>query len=92
MADLKILKKNGYEEPEGVEAAIKDGALDIKALWVAVGQGDTARAALILFEAGFGEDGEEVEHIKDVVVVSVPDDILGEHYRIWIKSSFTGAD
>ena len=85
MADLKILEKSGYEELEDVEGAIRDGGFDIEALWRAVGQADTALAAGILYRAGFDLDAEEVEQVKDVVVVSVPDDILGEHYRIWIK-------
>lgn len=87
MADLKILEKDGNEELEGVEDAIKDGSLDIKKLWTAVAQADTAQAAIILFEAGFDLDDVEVEDVTDVTVVSTPDDILGEHYRIWVKIS-----
>jgi hypothetical protein len=85
MADLKVLEKDGWEELDDVEDAIKQGALDIKKLWASVGQADTAQAALTLFEAGFDLDDVEVEDVKDVSIISIPDDILGEHYRIWVK-------
>jgi hypothetical protein len=85
MPDLKILEKHGYEELDDVEAAIKDGALNIDALWAAVGQGDTPQAALVLFEAGFDLEDVELGDIRDVTVIATPDDILGKHYRIWVK-------
>ena len=85
MADFKITEKDGYEELENVQAAIQDRSLDIKALWALIGQGDTDQAAITLFEAGFEIDEEEVEDIKDIVVISTPDDIGGESYRIWIR-------
>lgn len=85
MADLRVLEKNGYEELVGVHSAISTTALDIKALWTAVGDGDTEAAALVLFEAGFGEDGEEPTDVKDVLVISTPDGRIGDRYRIWIK-------
>jgi len=87
MVDLTVLEKDGWDELNNVEDAIKDGALDIKRLWTSVGQGDTAQAAIIIFEAGFFLEDAEVEDIKDVTVVSVPDDILGDRYRIWVKVS-----
>lgn len=85
MPDLKILEKDGYEEVEAVNAAIKDGGLDIKALWTAVARGDTDQAAIILFEAGLDVGEQEVEGIRDVVLVCVPDSVLGEFYRVWVK-------
>jgi len=85
MADLKVLEKDGWEELDDVESAITEGALDIRKLWASVGQGDTAQAALTLFEAGFDLDDAEVEGVKDVTIISTPDDILGQHYRIWVK-------
>lgn len=87
MADLKILEKNGYEELDDVQSAVEEKALDMKALWKAVGEADTEAAALILFEAGFGLEGEGPSDVKDVIVVSMPDDRLGDRYRIWIKMS-----
>ena len=86
MAELKILEKNGRTELEDVEVAIKEGALDIGKLWAAVGQGDTAQAAILLFEAGYDLDDADVENVKDVTVIALPDDILGKHYRIWVTT------
>lgn len=85
MADLKILRRDGYQELSGIQDAIRNGSLKIRDLWQAVGQGDTDRGALILFEAGFGKEDDLSENIRDIVVVSVPDDIHGEFYRIWVK-------
>lgn len=85
MADLKILEKNGYEELDDAQKAIAAGDLNIKALWKAVADGDTEAAALALFEAGFGQDGEEPSDVKDVIVMSTPDDRLGDRYRVWIR-------
>lgn len=88
MPDLKILEKDGYVELEDVMGAIKEGALNIKKLWALCGKGDTEEAALTLFEGGFGEDGEEPGHIRNIIVISQPDDMNGEFYRIWLKSTF----
>jgi hypothetical protein len=85
MADLKIIEKNGYEELDDAQNAISSKDLDIKALWKAVADGDTEAAALVLFEAGFGEDGEEPADVKDVIVMSTPDSRLGDRYRVWIR-------
>jgi hypothetical protein len=90
MADFKILKKEGYQELEGVEEAVKDGSLKIEDLWSMIGMGETDEAAILLFEAGLDvvgeeEEGTNVEDVTDIVLISLPDDILGEHYRIWMK-------
>ena len=85
MADLKILKKDGYVELDGVQGAISSRDLDLEALWAAVGRGDTDGTALVLFEAGFGRDGEEPADIKDVIVLAVPDDRMGSRHRIWVR-------
>jgi hypothetical protein len=86
MADFKVLERAGYEELD-VQEQIDEG-MDIGKLWAAVGRGDTTEAAIVLMEAGFlGAPfyEEDVEDVEDVVVVSVPDDRLGDRYRIWIK-------
>ena len=86
MSDFKILEKDGNVELEGVHQAIADRSLDISKLWSTVGQGDTAQAAIILFEAGFemGED-VQIEDVRNVIIVSTPNDIHGQFYRIWVK-------
>lgn len=91
MSDLKILEKDGYFELENVSDAVRSGSLRIGKLWESVAQADTAQAAIHLFEAGFDltneDDGSDVqvEQVKDVIVISEPDDISGENYRIWVK-------
>lgn len=85
MADLKILKKDGWTELSGVEAAIKDRALDMRKLWEAIARADTAQSAIILFAAGFDLDDVDVMDVLDVTVLSLPDDLLGHRYRIWVK-------
>lgn len=91
MSDLSILEKDGYFELENVDDAIRSRALEIGKLWEAVAQGDVAQAAAYLFEAGFDlvheDDGSDVQvdQVKNVIVISEPDDIAGEHYRIWVK-------
>ncbi len=87
MADLKITERDDYEELENVQDAIADGGLDIDALWKLVATKDIDEAAKMLYEAGFEIDEEEVESgaIDDVKIVSTPDDVLGDFYRIWIR-------
>jgi hypothetical protein len=81
---LKHPKKDGWIELEDVRGAILDGDLDLKALWQAVGQGDTAQSAIEIFKGGWDLDEAQVEDVLNVDIVAVPDDILGEFYRIWV--------
>ena len=69
----------GWEELENVESTIADRRLDLDALWRAVGQGDNKEALLLL------DEGWETEGLTEVWIVAVPDDFLGDHYRIWVR-------
>ena len=69
----------GWEELENVESTIADRRLDLDALWRAVGQGDNKEALLLL------DEGWETDGLAEVWIVAVPDDFLGDHYRIWVR-------
>lgn len=91
MSDFKILRRDGYVALPGVMDAVRAGTLNIRRLWHAVGRGDTAEAALQLFAAGFYEEGDDdalqVDEVRDVVVISVPDDLLEDLYLVWVKAT-----
>jgi hypothetical protein len=84
MSDVKILKKEGWEELNGVVEAIVEGSLDIDALWRAAGHGDVPTAQQALLDAGYDLEGT----VKGVRVIALPDDIRGEIYRVWVKYKY----
>lgn len=61
--------------------AVRDGELDMDALWKAAGGADFGRVTQELLDAGYDLDGE----VKDIRLIAVPDDLLGERYRCWVK-------
>jgi hypothetical protein len=81
MSDVKILKKEGWEELDEVVEAITEGSLQIDALWSASGQGDVPTAQQVLLDAGYDLEGT----VKGIRVIALPDDIRGEIYRVWVK-------
>lgn len=81
MADIKILKKDGWEELGEVVEAIVSRDLDIKSLWNAAARRDTKAAELALIEAGYDLKGS----LTGFRVIAIPDDIRGESFRVWVK-------
>lgn len=81
MADLVIREADGWEELEELQAAIRHGGLDIGELWSAVGNGSTKVAVTLLEDSGYEFD----QKVTGVRMLSVPDDMLGERYRVWVK-------
>ena len=81
MADVKILKKDGWEELGEVFEAIIERELNIDSLWRAAAQGDTKMAELVLLEAGYDLKGS----LTGLRVIAIPDDIRGESFRVWVK-------
>lgn len=81
MADVKILKKDGWEELVEVSEAIIYRELDIDSLWRAAAQEDTRAAELALLEAGYDLKGS----LTGFRVIAIPDDIRGESFRVWVK-------
>lgn len=79
MADLIIREADGWEELDDVTAALN--YFNFNDLWAAVGQGDYHTAQNLLEEYYDFEDDE----IASLHVISEPDDIKGEHIRIWVK-------
>lgn len=84
MPDLMIREEDGWEELQDVEGAATSGALDVDALWAAVGQGNAEEAADMVMDAGWAFD--ESEKVVGVRMVAVPDDMLGRLRRIWVKT------
>jgi hypothetical protein len=83
VADLIIREADGWEELEDVETAIADGSLEIEDLWKAAGTHDAEECQAILESAGWEwEEGDEIDAVK---LIEEPDDILGQHTRIWVK-------
>ena len=72
---MKIQIQPGWQELED------DADIDMRGLWGCVGQGDVAGATALLEEAGYEFDRKP----KDVYMISVPDDMLGERYRIFVR-------
>lgn len=81
MSDVKILKKDGWEELGDIAAAIMDRALDITALWNAAGRMDVEAAQQLLLDAGYDLKGT----VKKFRLIAIPDDIRGESFRIWVN-------
>lgn len=79
----RFTKKEGWVELPEVNAAVQDRSLDIKALWRAVAQMDLEHAQIVILEAGYDLLGS----IEDVRLVAIPDDRLGEFYRLWVRYS-----
>lgn len=73
-----------YKEIRNLDEAVRDGGLDIDALWKAVGRADLKRATQEIEGAGFDLD-TEIREIVDIRLIAIPDDILGDRYRAWIK-------
>ncbi len=85
MADFKILEKSGRFELADVGEAIQSRALDIDQLWRAVGYGDMEKAAGLLLEAWYDLGrGVGASDVESVTMISIPDDIVGRRYRIWV--------
>jgi hypothetical protein len=83
--DFKILKKDGYIELRGANGAVVAGRLNASELWAAVGQGQTGDAIALLNDAGLLDDYDE--DIKSVRMISTPDDIFGNYFRVWVRQS-----
>ncbi len=81
MADLKILEADGWDELPQIHTAISQGTLDIQALWTAVSAGDGEEAIRLLAAAGYQLDDD----ITTVTMVSLPNDIQGAFYRVWVQ-------
>lgn len=84
MSDLKILKKDGWHELYAVSPAVQENVLDIKELWKAVAQNDLAMAWQVLSDAGYDIPKLKLSGIK---LIAVPDDLIGESYRLWVQYS-----
>jgi len=82
MSDLIIAESAGRRE---ITDLLRDAPdFPISDLWAAVGQGDMKSAANILGDHFDDDDGNPVT-VRDVRMVSVPDDMTGEHVRIWVR-------
>lgn len=79
MPDLIIREVDGWEELEDVSLTFENG---IDPLWTAVSRGEIEDAQTLLEDDGFDFDGYEIAAIR---MVAVPDDLRGEHIRIWVK-------
>lgn len=59
--------------------------------WYAVGRGDMKTAIPMLYEAGVIDaedpDAEKEPAIQDLFVMDVPDEMVGELTRAWVKAS-----
>lgn len=88
MSDLVIAERDGWVE---LELGSVYG-IDWYQLWGSIGQGDDdgARDALEASEVFFtkpGTDGEEMFDGKlEFVAVALPDDMMGEARRVWVKT------
>jgi hypothetical protein len=80
MADLVIRKSDGWMELDALTNAIDNG-FNVFELWNAVGQGNHDEALNMLSEAGF----ELADEWSQVRMMSLPDDIRGEFFRVWVK-------
>ena len=82
MSDFSRLENDGWIElpTDDIRDAVGSGDLDIHNLWKAVGKGDHNKAADLLGAAGW----EVFDTLRwKISVIAIPDDILGEFYRIW---------
>lgn len=82
MSDLIISESAGWREITDLLRDVPN--FPIFDLWAAVGQGDMKRAFDILGDHFDDEEGNPVVG-KAVRMVSVPDDMAGEHVRVWVR-------
>ncbi len=81
--DLTILESDGWEEIEEFAEAMADAppGWGLSDLWRALGRGEYAKAQELLEDLGFDFDGE----LAAVTIIAQPDDILDDHYRVWVR-------
>lgn len=88
MSDLVILEGDGWIEISHLIPGVEFGAVEIRELWGYVAAGDVEHAAELL-DMSLGGELEDLIGVTDIVgvqAVSVPDDILGERLRVWIRT------
>jgi hypothetical protein len=83
MADLKILEAEGWQE-----LPLRSVDQDITEIWEAAAVGDLQTIERHLVEYGLLADDEELQGFK---LFAVPDDILHEYYRAWVKTRTAGS-
>ena len=81
--DLTIREDDGWVEVEELGDAMADAppGWGLSDLWRAVGRGDYAKAQLLLEDLGFDFDGD----VSAITMIAEPDDILDDHYRVWVR-------
>ena len=81
--DLTILEEDGWVEAEEFSQAMADAppGWGLSELWRALGRGDYAKAQELLEDLGFEFNGDAVAF----TMIAEPDDILGDHYRVWVR-------
>jgi hypothetical protein len=87
MSDLIIDEGDGWIEISHLIPGVEFGAIETRELWAYVAAGDMESAAELL-DMGLGEELEPLigmDSIVQVKVVRVPDDVLGERLRAWVK-------
>jgi hypothetical protein len=86
MPDLVIRKEDGWIEISDLLPELSQEAL--RELWGYVGKGDVDEAEAVLdMEAGSDlEDLIGTAKITAIRMITVPDDVLGERLRAWIRT------
>lgn len=83
MPDFHIEESKGYEELDDFHALVAEHGF-VDELWKAAGQRDLEVIRDTLEAMGYLEEGERVRGFR---MLALPDDILGEHLRAWVKAS-----
>lgn len=89
MSDLVIAEEDGWFEVSDLLGQVKDEVL--KELWGYVGQGNLEDARDLLdMELGDPlEDRFGTRPIEGIKALTVPDDVLGERLRVWVRMGGT---
>jgi hypothetical protein len=90
MSDFIIRKQDGWIE-------ISDLATEMESqreLWSYIGKGDIENAAGLLdMEVGdLLEDRISTDDIIGIKAITVPDDVLGERLRVWVRTEKSSGD
>jgi hypothetical protein len=80
VTDLIISEVEGWYELDDFLEAVRDGAIDVHALWDLVAEGRHEEALELLEAAGYDELPGEGGRVR---MLAEPEPMIGERWRVW---------